>query len=215
MEEGVQGGPTRERGRGGRGTRGRGRDKCANRGRGLDDLEDAAVGGGRGAADRWHGHGRGRVSNVERQRLVDAFEDGDDYHELAALLGIPYQTARSIIRVWLAEGRVQRLPEGGARNIKLTDDMQAFIKDEQEELSPPSPRLVRNWRFASQTTILNQQFRFPDRHLQNQLTTTKIAGKDIDVPYERNRPNTIERRFQYATWLVNLGQYSHLPVCVT
>ena len=44
---------------------------------------------------------------------------------------------------------------------------------------------------------------------------TKIDGKDSDVPYERNRPNTIERRFQYATWLVNLDQYSHLPVCAT
>ena len=45
------------------------------------------------------GMGMGRVSNVDRQRLVDAFEGGDDYHELAALLAIPYQTARSIIRV--------------------------------------------------------------------------------------------------------------------
>ena len=65
------------------------------------------------------------------------------------------------------------------------------------------------------TAISNQQFHFPARHLQNQLITTKIAGKDSDVPYERNRPNTIERRFQYATWLVNLGQYSNLPVCAT
>ena len=92
-----------------------------------------AVGGGRGGAADRGGHGRGcgrgrdRVSNVDRQRLVDAFEDGDDYHELAALLGIPYQTARSIIRVGLADGHVQRPPEGGARNIKLTDDMQTFI----------------------------------------------------------------------------------------
>ena len=62
MEEEVQGGPARGRGRGGRGTRGRGRGRCANRGRGLDGLEDAAVGGGRGgaAADRvGHRHGRG------------------------------------------------------------------------------------------------------------------------------------------------------------
>ena len=92
MEEEVQGGPVRGRGRGGRGTRGRGRGRCANRGRGLDDLEDAAAGGGRGGvADQGghgRGHGRGRVSNVDRQRLVDAFENGDDYHELTALLGI-------------------------------------------------------------------------------------------------------------------------------
>ena len=148
MEE-VQGGPTRGRGHGSRGTRGRGRGRCVNRGRGLDGLEDAAV----RLIEEDMDVGV-VVSNVDRQRLVDAFEDGDNYHELAALLGIPYQTARSIIRVWLAEGRVQRLPEGGARNIKLTDDMQAFINLRFRATTaflPPSPRLVRNRRLASQT----------------------------------------------------------------
>ena len=161
MKEEVQGGPARGRGHDGRGTHGRGRGRCANRGRGLIGLEDAAVGGGcGGAADRGHGygrergrgHGRGRISNIDRQRLVDAFEDGDDYHELAALLSIPYQTARSIIRVWLAEGRVQSLPEGGARNIKLTVTCKPSLETSRyNSLSPPSPRLVRNWRFASRT----------------------------------------------------------------
>ena len=73
----------------------------------LMAFEDAADGGGRGgAADRGghgRGHVRGRVSNVDRQRLVDAFKNDDNYHELAALLGIPYQTAQSIICVWLAK----------------------------------------------------------------------------------------------------------------
>ena len=45
--------------------------------------------------------------------------------------------------------------------------------------SPPSPRLVRNWRFASHT----RQFQTIARHLQNQVITTKIAGKDSNVPY--------------------------------
>ena len=55
----------------------------------------------------------------------------------------------------------------------------------------------------------------PSKPAHHQLITTKIAGKDSDVPYERNRPNTNERRFQYVTWLVNLGQYSHLHVYAT
>ena len=200
MEEEVQSGPARGRGRSGRGTRRRGRGRCANRVRGLDGLEDVAVGGERGGAADRRGRGRGRVSNVDRQRLVDAFEDDNDYHELAAL---PYQMARSIIRVWLAEGRVQG-GEGHRRrscNIKLIDV--AFYHHRRG--------LVRDWRFASQT----RKFRFSVRHLQNQLITTKIAGKDSAVSYERNRPDTIKPRFQYATWLVNLGQYSHLPVCAT
>ena len=58
---------------------------------------DMGVGMGKSMGmGRGHGHGRGcghgrRVSNVDWQRLVDAYEDGDDYHELAAFLGIPYQ----------------------------------------------------------------------------------------------------------------------------
>ena len=75
-------------------------------------------------------------------------------------------------------------------------------------LSPPSPQLVRFLHAAISNSIIA-------RHLQNQLITTKIAGKDSDVSFERNSPNTIERRFQYATWLVNLGRYSHLPACAT
>ena len=68
----------------------------------------------------------------------------------------------SMIRVWLAEGRVQSLPESGARNIKLTDDMQAFIKEEQEKLynslSPPSPQLVRKCTLTSRglTSLLGE-----------------------------------------------------------
>ena len=45
----------------------------------------------------------------------------------------------------------------------------------------------------------------PSKPAHHQLITTKVAGKDSDVPYERNLLNTIEPRFQYATWLVNLG----------
>ena len=129
----------------------------------------------------WGGHERGRVSNVDRQRLVDAFEDGYDYHELAALLGIPYQTAQSIIRVWLAEGRVQRLPEGGA-NIKLTDDMQAFIRDfvlQQSFISIAAVGQELAVRFPD-TAISNQQFLFPARHLQNQFITSSSPPRLLE-----------------------------------
>jgi transposase len=43
------------------------------------------------------------------------------------------------------------------------------------------------------------------KHLENQLISVKIAGKDADVPLERNRPENINRRQDYANWLTNLG----------
>ena len=102
--------------------------------------------------------------------------------------------------------------------------MQAFIRDEQEKLynslSPPSPQLIRNWRFASQTwqsqtSNFKPAISFPSPTPSKPAHHHQDCWKGQRCTYERNRPNTIERRFQYATWLVNLGQYSHLPVCAT
>ena len=51
---------------------------------------------------------RDKVSNEDRQRIVDAFEDGYDWQEFARQLNVKMETARSIIRVWVREGRVER-----------------------------------------------------------------------------------------------------------
>ena len=42
------------------------------------------------------------------------------------------------------------------------------------------------------------------RHLENQLISLKIAGKDADVPFKRNIASTKELRFENATWLAAL-----------
>lgn len=42
------------------------------------------------------------------------------------------------------------------------------------------------------------------RHLDLQLITVKIAGKDADVPFRRNTPETKQRRQEYAPWLTDL-----------
>ena len=190
MEEEVQGGPARGRGRGGRGTRGCGRGRYANHGRGLDGLEDAAVGG------------RAVVRLIEEDMDIDVGAGvgmgvGMRVVELATLIGsgllmllkMVMTAMNSLLfwtfhikrleasRVWLAEGHVQRLAEGGARNIKLTDDMQAFIRDfvlQQPFTTITAVGQELEVRFPD-TAILNQQFRFPARLFQNKLITTKIA----------------------------------------
>ena len=62
---------------------------------------------------------RNMVSNADRQRLIDAFENGDDYMALADQLQVNRETARSIVRVWMDEGRSRSLQCGGARNVKV------------------------------------------------------------------------------------------------
>ena len=70
---------------------------------------------------------RRAVSNQDRQLLVDCLENGDDFIVLAEQLGIHTDTARSVIRVWMEDARVEAKPRGGARNKKV-DEMAEEVR---------------------------------------------------------------------------------------
>jgi hypothetical protein len=44
---------------------------------------------------------------------VNCFEAGGDFMQLARQLNINQSTARSIVRVWQQQGRIDKLPQGG------------------------------------------------------------------------------------------------------
>lgn len=153
---------------------------------------------------------RRSVSNQDRQRLVDCYEAGDDFINLAEQLGVNRDTARSVIRVWLNEGRVEAKARGGARNQRVDGEMV------QEIL-----RLARDNPFTTLENIKDHLRRnLPmkpvihtstiARHLNNQLISLKIAGKDSDVPHQRNLPANKEKRWQYAQWLTQLPATAHI-----
>lgn len=147
---------------------------------------------------------RSLVSNTDRSRIVAAYENNEDFVALADSLNINRDTARSIVRVWMAEGRVERMAQGGARNVRVDEDMVATIL-----------QIARDEPFTTLTTIKDKlESRLPNkptvhistisRHLKNQLISLKIAGKDADVPHRRNTDATKETRFDYVTWLTTL-----------
>ena len=152
---------------------------------------------------------RNRISNEDRRRIVDVHENGGDIIRLADDLGINRDTACSVIRVWMAKARVERLPQGGRRHVKVDDAM-------REEIL----RLARAKPFTTLVEIQDGLLRaFPEkrihtstiaRHLTNNLISLKIAGKDADVPWKRNTPEAKESRFQHATWLSTLPINHHI-----
>ena len=153
---------------------------------------------------------RRTVSNQDRQRLVDCFENGEDFIVLAQQLQIHPDTARSVIRLWMEEARVEAKPRGGARNKKVDNEMAAEVR-----------RLARENPFTTLVRIQDQLLaNLPDkprihtstiaRHLHNQLISLKIAGKDADVPHQRNLALNKEKRRTYAQWLTNLPPTSHI-----
>ena len=71
-----------------------------------------------------------RISNVDRERLIDAFEGNDlDYLELADNLNINRSTARSIVATYLRSGRRERLDRGGATHFRMDDEMRHHLHD--------------------------------------------------------------------------------------
>ena len=69
-----------------------------------------------------------RIRNEDRARLVEAFEAGRDYLEMADALGIKHSTARSIITTFATTGRTEKLPTGGARNVKMDEEMKIRLE---------------------------------------------------------------------------------------
>ena len=93
------------------------------RGRGLDCGQGAAPPPPAGAVVPAPAQPRRRaISAVDKRRLVDSFNNGEDYLTLANQLGINLSTARNIVRRVRLGGEIAR-PRGGRRNVKVDNDI--------------------------------------------------------------------------------------------
>ena len=73
---------------------------------------------------------RNRILLVQRQRIIQAFEDvSEDYLRVAATIGVSRSTARSIVTRYLREGRIAERPRGGANHIRVDDEMRNCLND--------------------------------------------------------------------------------------
>ena len=145
------------------------------------------------------GHYR-RVSNVDRGRLIEAFEDNHaDYLELADTLGIKRSAARSIVATYLRTGRHEKLPTGGAHNTKVDEEM----RDELERLLDVNPLLtLTQMKDELQRSLPDKPTVSPStiaRTLDGMLMTLKLAE---DVPDARNSPRVLDMRVEYAQWFM-------------
>ena len=67
---------------------------------------------------------RNRILLETKQRISDAHNEGQDYLEVARVLGVAHGTARFIVKRHQRHGVVGRR-RGGARNIKVDEEMTA------------------------------------------------------------------------------------------
>ena len=145
---------------------------------------------------------RRRTSEQDRARLVECFEDGEDFVSLALTLGIKRTTAYSIVGTYVKEGRVGTLSHGGGRQNIIDDETMDFLvlllgsnclltlkelKDTVRSVWPEKPHF-------SEVTL--------SRTLDGELISLKLTR---DSPSERNSDRVLGMRRDYAQWMLAEG----------
>ena len=69
-----------------------------------------------------------RIATFDRKRLIEAYQQGRDLIEVARVLQIKEKSARSIIRRHIERQNGREVStHGGARNIKVTQEIREFL----------------------------------------------------------------------------------------
>ena len=144
-----------------------------------------------------------RVKRSAKQAIIDAYENEEDYIEVARLLQVKRTTAYGIIRRWRETGAVDR-PRGGSRQqrkkidqemraaaVQIVEEHAAFtltqILEELAQRLPGKPRIS----LTSLSNILDGQF----------ISVKKLE----DAPIDRNQLHVKEERREFALWLTTEG----------
>ena len=139
-------------------------------------------------------------SIVNRECLIRAINDSaQDYLSVADTIGVNRSTARGIVRRHLQEGQIAERPRGGPNHRKVDDEMKQCI----EEILNENPVLTLDG--------INRllQERLPDKPRIHSRTVGKVSNGMLYTfklvrrcPAERNRPDVIQSRRDYAAWFL-------------
>lgn len=148
-----------------------------------------------------------RISDLDKQRLVDAFDRNEDYIQLAQQLNIKRTTAYAIIRRYQeTNGQISR-PRGGFRGRRLSPEMLDVAISIVEEnnaltLNQINEELVRRLPSSPRISIST---------LCRSLRGSFYRMKKLEiVPVERNTDHVKNERHSFATWLLGDGMNQEL-----
>ncbi len=137
-----------------------------------------------------------RITEDTKTRIIEAFEQEEDYIDVARLLHVKRSSAYSIVRRYQENGIVVRL-RGGARHIKVDDDMRDCLIDIVE----------RNPAFTLEQINNELQNILPNKLHISLPTVAKILDGQLirmnkleDAPSDRNSNATKTSRKDYAQW---------------
>lgn len=139
-----------------------------------------------------------RIQQLDRSRLVNAYQRGEDYIHLATQLGINKKTARNIVTRFVSEGRVDLLRRGGSRGEKMT----ILMKNHVLELVETKPTVTLREMKASLQAVFPESpsvsVQTLSRFLDGQLYTVKLIR---NITPQWNAPDVKAERDNYVNWL--------------
>ena len=150
---------------------------------------------------------RNRIPVAQRERIVRAFEDEEeDYLFVADTLRVNRSRARGIVARYFREARIRERPRGGRNNVRVDDEMRHCLEEIINEnclltLTQINRELGR--RLPVKPEIHD---RTVSRTLDGMLFRVKLARP---LPADRNRPDVLNKRVDYATWFMNYAVVRH------
>ena len=150
---------------------------------------------------------RNRILFEHRERIVRSFEDvNEDYLTAPYTLGINRSTVRSIVSRYVREDRIAERPRGGPNHVSVDNEMRdCLIKILNENCLLTLTQLNQELRQR-----LSRKPRICDRTvakiLEGMLLRIKLARP---VHADRNRPDVIQKRLDYANWFIGHAMVNH------
>lgn len=142
------------------------------------------------------------IPQHDKQRLIQAFEEGRDFVELAIILSIKVKSARTIIRRYVERQNGNQVSShGGARNVRVTNEIREFLNnciDENCLVTLQELKEKIQMQFNIQLCLATI-----GKTLDGMLYTVKMVS---DVPAQRNSADNKRIRMEYAQWYLQEGQ---------
>lgn len=146
------------------------------------------------------------ICQVDRERIINAYQNNQDWRNVANLLDIKVQSARNLIIKFIQTGETEKQNRGGVRRRKIDEEMVNFMTNLIEQ--KPTITLKE----------INAQLRIhlPGKpYVSHQALSLKLDGllytiKDLrTIPIQWNTPERKLERREYADWLLGEGLNKH------
>ena len=147
-----------------------------------------------------------KISLVDRERIVNAFRNGNDWKELGRMMGLAKQSVRNIVTTYMQTGRTNTLAKGGVKRQKLTQEMVVSIV-EYVGANPAATLEQMRAHVMQANEALDVSLSTVARALDGQMVTLKLLRQ---VPMDWNTPVNKEARRVYVQWLLDEGSHEHL-----